>query len=242
MNKVTRRGLILAGVGGVAGAAAASRLIRQYGLLPPDSGGLYGPGHTLTYASHRLITRHSLAREFSRSQISAKPFANGRPPKSEDYIAHQKAGFTDWRLQIDGMVSNPGSFSVADLRAMPASGQITQLICEEGWSYIAEWTGVPLNHLLGLAGAAPQARYVIYSSIQPGWRSAIDMADALHPQTVIAYAMNDADVPAGHGGPLRMRVPRQLGYRSVKYLTRLTVTDSLDGKLRKSSYSWHAGI
>jgi DMSO/TMAO reductase YedYZ molybdopterin-dependent catalytic subunit len=147
------------------------------------------------------------------------------------------------------MVANPGSFSIGDLKSYPSRSQITHLACEEGWSYIAEWTGVPLSHVLEVAGIMPQAKYVVYRSIEKDWWDSVDMADALHPQTLVAYGMNGGEIPFGHGGPLRLRVPRQLGYKSVKFITRLTVTDSLKafGNGEGSSepevgYSWYAGI
>lgn len=252
MNDLSRRKLITTGLAGTAGAsglAVAAGLAQRFGLLPPDSGGIYGAGETLTYASHRILTRHSLAREFPRSEISKAPFANGEPPKDETFRRLQEGGFSDWRLTVDGMVARPTSFSVAELKSYPLRRQITHLACEEGWSFIAEWIGVPLSHVLELTGILPQARYVVYFSIQPGWWDSVDMADALHPQTFITYGMNGGELPVSHGGPLRLRIPRQLGYKSVKYITRLTVTDDLKrfGKGLGSAspeggYAWYAGI
>ncbi|MGH9657149.1 MAG: molybdopterin-dependent oxidoreductase [Bryobacteraceae bacterium] len=244
MNKLSRRKLITTGLGataGVSGLAVAGGLADRYGLIPPDCGGVYGAGHSLTYATHRLLTHNSMAREFSRSQIST-PFPNGRPPQEEDFRRLEAGMFTDWRVAIDGMVTRPASFSLADIRRYPSSSQITQLTCEEGWSFIAEWIGAPLYNVLNAAGILPQARYVVYFSFQRRWWNSIDMADALHPQTLLTYGMNGGDLPVPHGGPLRLRVPRQLGYKNVKYITRLTVTDSLKEFTRKSSYSWYAGI
>ena len=106
----------------------------------------------------------------------------------------------------------------------PRAIKIAHLACEEGWSYIAEWTGVPLSHVLNVMGIQPRARYVVYVSIEEGRWDSIDMADALHPQTLAAYGMNGGEIPAGNGGPLRLRVQRQLGYKNVKYITRLAVT------------------
>jgi len=135
------------------------------------------------------------------------------------------------------------------VKRLPLRSQITQVACEEGWSYVAEWTGTPLVEVLNAVGILPQARYLVYFSIQPGWWESIDMADALHPQTLVTYAMNDSDLPVGFGGPLRLRVPRQLGSKSVKYISRMTVTDSLKsfGKGLGSAspeggYAWYAGI
>ena len=251
MSGISRRALIAGGIaGGAAGFAAAAKLAQRYGLVPPDSGGLYGPGETLTYGVHRLLGRNSMAREFSPAQISKPPFANEvGPPLGADFRHHQNDGFANWRLTIDGLVARPTTFSIADVKALPRRSQITHLACEEGWSYIAEWIGAPLSHVLNAVGAMPQARYVIYRSIQPEWWESIDMADALHPQTLIAHGMNGADLPVPFGGPLRLRVPRQLGYKSVKYITRLTVTDDLKsfGKGLGSAspeggYAWYAGI
>jgi len=252
MNKFPRRRLIttsLAVTAGASGLTLAARLARRYGLIPPDSGGFYGPGETLTYATQRLLTRHSLAREFTPNQISRPPFANQVDPLGEAFKGLQETGFINWRLNVDGMVTQPASFSLSQIRGFPIRSQITHLACEEGWSYIAEWIGVPLSHILDLVGTLPQARYVIYRSIQPDWWESMDMADALHPQTLVTYGMNGGELPIGFGGPLRLRVPRQLGYKSVKYITRLTVTDSLKsfGKglgsaAPEGGYAWYAGI
>src|SRR5690349_4505447 len=245
MNNVSRRKLItrgLAATAGASGLAVAARLADRYGLIPPDHGGIYGIGTTLTYASQRLLTSHSLAREFSPRQISRAPFAKGNAFKNETYDRLRAGGFVDWRVDVDGMVSRPASFSLAELRSFPSRSQITALACQEGWSFIAEWQGVPLSHVLSLAGALPQARYVVYFSMQRNRRESIDMADALHPQTLLMYGMNGGELPLGHGGPVRLRLPRQLGYKSGKFITRLTVTDSLKQFTKKSSYAWYAGI
>jgi DMSO/TMAO reductase YedYZ molybdopterin-dependent catalytic subunit len=252
MKPISRRKLIttgLAATAGVSGLAAADRLARRYGLIPPDCGGIYGPGETLTYAAQRLLTTHSLAREFPRSMISKAPFANATAPPKDAFKRYQAGGFSDWRLSVDGMVARPLSLSLSDLRSLPFRSQITEVACEEGWSYIAEWIGTPLVEILNAAGLLPQVRYIVYFSIEPDWWESIDMADALHPQTLLTWGMNDGDLPVSFGGPLRMRVPRQLGYKSVKYVVRLTATDSLKGFGKglgsaepEGGYAWYAGI
>jgi DMSO/TMAO reductase YedYZ molybdopterin-dependent catalytic subunit len=170
---LTRRNLIktgLAAAAGVSGLAVAARLADHYGLIPPDHGGIFGVGETLTYASQRiLMAHHSLAREFNRSEISKIAPVNGHPPESEPYHRLLAGGFAEWRLTIDGLVARRSSFSLADLKRFPASTQITHQACEEGWSFIAEWTGVPLSHILNLVGVRPQAKYVAYFSIDPEW-------------------------------------------------------------------------
>lgn len=252
MNAISRRKAILAGLGAAAsvtGLGVAVRLAEKYGLVPPDHGGIFGPGETLTYAAQRLLTRHSLAREFSRSEISARPFPNEIEPPTDAFKRLQAARFVDWRLTVDGLVDRPMAFSIDQLRSYPSHSQITELACEEGWSYVAEWIGVRLSHILNIVGVQPQARYVVYFSIEPDTWDSIDMADALHPQTFITYGMNGNDLPVAHGGPLRMRLPRQLGYKNVKFLTHLTVTDSMKrfGKGLGSvspeyGYAWYAGV
>ena len=248
----SRRKLITTGIAaaaGVTGLAAADRIARRYGLIPPDGCGVYGPGETLTYAAQRLITRHAMAREFSRSQISEKPFANALAPPSDEFKKLQAGGFADWRLVVDGMVDHPITLSIADLRSMPTHSQITEVVCEEGWSYVAEWIGTPLYNVLNEAGLHPNVRYIVYRSIDPAIWESIDMADALHPQTFLTLGMNNGELPVGFGGPLRLRLPRQLGYKSVKFVNHITATDSMKsfGKGLGSvdpeyGYSWFAGI
>jgi DMSO/TMAO reductase YedYZ molybdopterin-dependent catalytic subunit len=254
MNRLlSRRKLITGGLAATAGAsglAVAVRLADRYGLIPPDHGGIYGVGDTLTYAAQRLLTsHHSMAREFSRSEISKVAPVNGDPPKNDAYERLLAGGFVDWRLTVDGLVTRPSLLSLAELKRYPSRTQITHMACEEGWSYIAEWTGVPLPYVLNLVGVLPQAKYVVYFSLDQAWWDSIDMTDALHPQTVLAYGMNGEDLPTGHGAPVRMRVARQLGYKNVKHLSRITLADSLKNignglgsTAPDFGYSWYAGI
>ena len=249
MSNISRRAMIASGIAGASGLAVAAKLADHYGLVPPDHGGLYGPGQTLTYAAQRLLTSDSLAREFPHSLISRPAYVNGRPPADEAFKRLQAGGFADWRLTVDGMVARPGALSLADLRSYPASSQITHLACEEGWSFIAEWTGVRLSLVLDRVGILPAAKFVVFTTIQKRWWGSVDMADALHPQTFLTYGLNGGDLPPGNGGPLRLRVPRQLGYKSLKYITHMTVTDSVKGfgkglgaSSAEGGYSWYAGI
>jgi DMSO/TMAO reductase YedYZ molybdopterin-dependent catalytic subunit len=260
MSKIlSRRKLVTAGLATAAGATGlgvAARLADRYGLIAPDRHFFYGVGEILTYASQRiLLPRDSLAREFDRSQISKICPVNGGPPENEAYQRLLAGGFADWRLTIDGLVARPASFSLADLKRFPARTQITHQACEEGWSFIAEWTGVPLSYVLNLVGVSPRAKYVFFfpfpeRSFPLGkkWGS-LDMPDARHPQTLLAYGMNGQELPTPHGAPVRVRVPRQLGFKSLKYLSRITVTDTAKdfGKGWGSSspehgFSWYGGI
>jgi DMSO/TMAO reductase YedYZ molybdopterin-dependent catalytic subunit len=252
ITNVSRRRLITTGLAtaaGVSGLALAAKLADRYGLLAPDHHGILGAGEAVTYGAMRLLTsHHSLAREFHRSEISKVHPVNGKHPETEPYQLLLAGNFADWRLTVDGMVVRPASFSLDELKRMPSQTNITHQACEEGWSFIAEWTGVPLSYVLHLVGASPQAKWVVIHPFDDFWES-IDMPDALHPQTTLAYNMNGGEMPTDYGAPLRLRIPRQLGYKSVKYLSRLTVTDSLknfgDGLgsgAPSAGYSWYAGI
>lgn len=249
---ISRRKLIYGGMAataGVAGLATAERIAKQYGLVPPDGRGIYGPGETLTYACQRVLTARTPAREFPRSMISKNPFANEVAPPTDEFKHLQARGFKDWRLVVDGTVARPLVLSLSDLKALPVHNQITEVACEEGWSYIAEWIGTPLSGVLREAGVLPQTRYIVYYSFQKDFWGSIDMADAMHPHTLLTMGMNDGELPVGFGGPLRLRVPRQLGYKSLKFVTHITATDDIR-KFGKGlgaadpeyGYAWYAGI
>ncbi len=200
MNPITRRKLIYGGAAaaaGIGGLAAADRLAKRYGLIPPDGAGIYGPGETMTYACQRLLTRKTPVREFPRSMISKNPFANAVAPPNDAFKRLAAGGFKDWRLVVDGTVAHPMSLSLADLKALGMRSQITEVACEEGWSYIAEWIGTPLSGVLREAGVLPQTRYIVYASIEEGKWESIDMQDAGDPHTLLTMGMNDGDLPLG---------------------------------------------
>ena len=245
----TRRAVVTTGLATAAGASGVAAAA-QYGLIPPDYNTVFGLGETLTYAAQRLVTSDRfLAREFKRSDIT-DPVVNGPAPIDEAFKRLAADGFKDWRLEIEGMVANPASFSLEELKAMPQESHIILHACEQGWSYIAEWTGVRLSHVLDMVKTRPEARYILFKAYpNPNQVTGeirelsdiIDMADALHPQTLLAYGMNGEAMPADHGAPLRIRMSRQLGYRNTKYLYRMIVTDRMD-LYRKGLGTWHGGI
>ena len=163
---------------------------------------------------------------------------------AEVFARHQAEQFANWRLDVGGLVDSPTPLSIESLRGMEVRSQITALTCEEGWSYVAEWTGTPLSAILQARGIRPSAKYVVYFAAD-GWWDSIDIDEAMHPQTLVTWGMNGGDLPVKFGGPLRMRVPRQLGYKSVKFIDRLLVTDSVaDLKITTNarSYAWYSGI
>jgi DMSO/TMAO reductase YedYZ molybdopterin-dependent catalytic subunit len=251
---LTRRTLVTAGLttaAGASGLGAAIHFAGRYALIPPDHGGILGIGETLTYSAQRVLTSgYSLAREFKRSDISKVPVVNGPAPVDETYRGLLADGFKDWRLQVEGLIARPTSFSLEELKRLPMESHIMLHACEAGWSYIAEWTGVRLSSVLDVVKTRPQARYVVFmpfpnprqttGEVRMLWES-IDMADALHPQTLLAYGMNGGALPPDFGAPVRLRMGRQLGYKNTKYLSRIIVTDDMD-LYRKGPGTWYGGI
>ncbi len=214
----------------------------------------------LTMGGQRLLVpRDKLAREFSEADISPTFKPNGSTaPDSEDYARMTASGFADWRLKIDGLVERPVELSLADLKRLPSRTQITRHDCVEGWSAIGKWIGTPLGPLLQGVRLKPGARYAVFhcaDELEPRldgsgtYCESIDLIDAFHPQTILAYAMNGKDLEVAHGAPLRLRVERHLGYKHAKYLMRIEIKDSLAGLWggkggfwEDRGYEWYAGI
>jgi DMSO/TMAO reductase YedYZ molybdopterin-dependent catalytic subunit len=246
-QQITRRQALIAGLSSV-GGLVLSGCSQQ---LPPTYGNILRMGDTFTYAAHRaLLPGQSLVREYSHKDISSFPAIGttnpgdpNNPNSSETYRQLQEGGFAQWRVSIEGLVSRPGTLSLADLKRFPSRTQITRHTCEEGWSAIGEWTGVPLSRVLDAAGLLPTARFVSFYSYDD-WADSIDMLDALHPQTLLAYGMNGRELSIPHGGPVRLRVETQMGYKSMKYLQRVVVVDEFDdgGMNIHNGWSWYAGI
>jgi DMSO/TMAO reductase YedYZ molybdopterin-dependent catalytic subunit len=209
----------------------------------------------LTHGTQKLLAGDALAPEYTRADIRQGMRPNGTTqPQDADYQAFAANGFADWRLSVTGLVERPLSLSLADLAAMPSRTQVTRHDCVEGWSCIAEWTGVPLAHVLGLAGLRPEARFVYVRSMDTMERSlsggvryweSHDLRDSLHPQTILAYGMNGGPLPVRNGAPLRLRVERQLGYKMAKYLHAIEVAPDLTDAgsyWASKGYDWYAGI
>ena len=215
---------------------------------------------TLTMQVQRLlIGRGALAREFEIKDLSPNFKVNGTErPDGYEFQRLVDNEFADWQLVVDGKVRTPLKLSLADLKKLPSRTQITRHDCVEGWSAIGQWTGVPLARVLDVAGLAPGARYVVfhcadqYEQASDGngqYYESIDLVDAYHPQTILAYGMNGKDLSVGHGAPLRLRVERQLGYKQAKYVMRVEVVDSFarigrghGGFWPDRGYEWYAGV
>ena len=217
---------------------------------------LLSTGEALSKSSaHHLVSgQMSMAQEFSPADLSPSFRGNGNTnPTGADYKAMAANGFADWKLVVDGLVEHPGAWSLDQLRAMPSRTQITRHDCVEGWSAIGQWTGVPLAQLLAVAQPKPEARYVVFhcadSFGSAPYYESIDMDDAFHPQTLLAYTLNGKTLPVTNGAPLRLRVERQLGYKHAKYVMRLELVDDFSriggghgGYWEDQGYQWYAGI
>lgn len=213
-------------------------------------------GEKATLSGQRLVTdRNALAPEFTRAEMSPRFRVNGnRMPASPQYAALMNSGFADWKLEISGLVAHPISLNLAQLKAGPQRTQITRHDCVEGWSAIGEWTGTPLGPLLRHAGISAKAQYVVFHcaddfSGTPYYES-IDIAEAMHPQTILAHTMNRQPLSVEHGAPVRLRVERQLGYKQAKYVMKIEAVATLAGIHGgkggywedHSGYQWYAGI
>lgn len=246
---VTAAGLALTGCDAFDGYLGSGTKTRQF---------LEG-ANDLTYRVQRLLQGNALAQEFTEADIRQPMRPNGvTKPEDEAYNALLANNFADWRLEVTGLVEKPLSLSLPQLQAMPSRTQITRHDCVEGWSCIAKWTGTPLSLVLDQAVAKPSARYVMFDcmdTIERGlmgnvlYYGTIDLADARHPQTILAWGMNGAPLPVENGAPLRVRVERQLGYKQPKYVNRITLVDDFakigwgkGGYWEDRGYDWYGGI
>ena len=253
----SRRRLITTGALALGGLSlsACDRLSRA-----PKVQDVIGSAQGLTLRTQRLLLAgQPLAREYSPKDLSPIFKANGTTaPSSPVYRALAQTNFADWRLRLDGLVARPLSLTLAQLKALPSRTQITRHDCVEGWSGIAKWTGVPLGLMLEEAGLKPAARYIVFycaDSLEATldgsgqYYESIDLIDAYHPQTILAYGMNGGPLPIANGAPLRLRVERQLGYKQAKYVMRIEAVDSFasiaggnGGYWEDRGYEWYAGI
>lgn len=252
---LTRRGLI------AAGSAAAASLVSGCDRISdaPSLRWFLDFGEFMSLHVQRLLlAAQPLAREYTADDITPEFPPNGTErPAGMAYFQMLTSNFANYRLVVDGLVGKPLSLSLAEIRALPSRTQITMHNCDEGWSAIGQWSGVPLAHLLQAAELKPEARYVVFHCLDEMVRTvdhsgfyyeSLDLFDAMHPQTILAYAMNGRSLPVEHGAPLRLRVERQIGYKHAKYVTRIEAVERLSGigKGRGGfwedrGYQWYAG-
>ncbi|MBB4616631.1 molybdopterin-dependent oxidoreductase [Sphingomonas abaci] len=250
---IARRTLITGGITGGAGLllAGCDRVVQ----IPAARKILFAGEDMQRGLQRALMDRGALAPEYRPDQRSPIFRANGTyDPGTAAYKALAAGGFADWRLAVGGLVERPLRLSLADLRALPNRSQITRHDCVEGWSAIGQWTGPMLGNVLKAAGLRRAARYIVFTCADlyggaPYYES-IDLVDAFHPQTILAWAMNGRPLDVPHGAPCRLRVERQLGYKHAKYLMRIDAVATLSGIGRGKGgywednvdYDWYAGI
>ena len=248
-----------------AGAAGASSLVLagcdNLDYLGADGGkarAILEKANDLTYHAQRLLVRDgALAPEYSETEIRQGQRPNGSTdPQSAEYLALKEKGFADYRLAITGLVERPKSYSLDELRNMPARTQITRHDCVEGWSCIAKWTGSQLSRILDETGVKPNARYVVFhcydvydESDPAAYYESCDLVDARHPQTILAYGLNGQSLPVANGAPIRVRLERALGYKQPKYVHTIELADSFSrfglgkgGYWEDRGYDWYGGI
>ncbi|GGC11499.1 molybdopterin oxidoreductase [Novosphingobium endophyticum] len=249
---LSRRRLIRAGAVGAGGLllTGCDRLFENAAFRS-----VLESGEDLHMATQRALGRDALAREFSVHEMSPVFRANGsREGSGEAYKSQLAQGFADWSLKVDGLVERPLAMPLDVLKALPLRSQITRHDCVEGWSAIGQWRGPRLAHLLDLARLKPQTRYIVFhcADVLHGhpYYESIDLVDAFHPQTILAWEMNGRPLEEKHGAPLRLRVERQLGYKHAKFVTRIEARSSLEGLYGgrggywedQGAYAWYAGI
>lgn len=247
---ITRRSFVATGASGLllAGCDKVDRNATFKGVLRSAEG--------LTMRSQRLVGgRDQLAREFSEADMSPIFRSNGTSrPGTADYARHLAENFANWRIVVDGLVARRLSIPIQALRSLPHRTQITRHDCVEGWSAIGKWHGPPLARILDAAGLSTRVRYIVFHCADrfgdwPYYES-IDLIDAFHPQTILAWGMNGHLLPVPNGAPLRLRVERQLGYKHAKYIQRIQAVESLSEVYRgkggywedSTDYQWYAGI
>jgi DMSO/TMAO reductase YedYZ molybdopterin-dependent catalytic subunit len=255
--KLTRRKLLLGTLHGAA-VVALSGCGKLFDSLSQNDtmNSILESAEHVNRRVHRLLSwRSKLAQEFSEKDISPVFRANGNPPPvTTEYVEDAAKQFVSWRLEISGLVQKPIFFSLADLKSMPARTQITRHDCVEGWSVIGKWKGVRLEELIDRARPRSEAKYVVFHCMDTDgdgkhYYESIDLIDAVHPQTILAYELNDRALPVDNGAPLRLRVENQLGYKHAKYIRAIEFVAGLEtiggGKgsyWADQGYEWYAGI
>ena len=198
----------------------------------------------------------ALAQEFTEADLSPVFKANGSiNPRTPEYLALLEDGFAGYRLPVSGLVERPLSLDLAQLRALPSRTQITRHDCVEGWSCIGKWKGVPFGRVLDLARPTAEARFLVFRCADSldgddgRYYESITLTEARHPQSLLAYDMNDAPLTVPHGAPLRARLERKLGYKMAKYIVGMELVATLDGigggnggYWEDRGYQWHGGI
>jgi DMSO/TMAO reductase YedYZ molybdopterin-dependent catalytic subunit len=192
------------------------------------------------WASGKFFSKRRLAPTFADSEVASFE----RFPYNYSSILDPGVDLAKWTLAIEGRVARPGNYTLAEIRALPRISQNTRHICIEGWDVIGNFGGCRVSEFLNFIGAEPGARFLEVECADDYYES-IDIASALHPQSLLCYEMYGRPLDRGHGAPLRLQMPTKLGYKQAKYLTALRVTNVLrkeKGYWEDQGYSWYGGI
>jgi len=184
----------------------------------------------------RLLQPLTSRQRYREKDVTADPRPNGRPPRHDAYRELVGRRFDGWRFQVGGLVEQPLSLTLEELRALMPQRQVTQHKCIQGWSYVAAWQGVPLTALLERCRPTSEARYILFRTFDDKWEepghgdyySVIDLEIARAPQTLLAYGMNSRPLPVAFGAPLRLRLESQLGYKMVKWVRSMELIASYE--------------
>jgi DMSO/TMAO reductase YedYZ molybdopterin-dependent catalytic subunit len=208
--------------------------------IPPFQESLLKKGLAFSdWASARLLRRSHMAPTFTDAQVT--PFE--KFPINGYDVDDPGVVFETWTLSVSGAVQKPGEYKLAQIQALPRVRQNTLHVCVEGWDVVGRFGGARLSDFLNLIGADTSARYLTMTCADDYYES-LDMATALHPQTLLCYEMYDQPLTREHGAPLRLSVPTKIGYKQAKYLTELKVTNVLQkiGYWEDQGYSSFYGL
>ena len=184
-----------------------------------------------------IFDPNKLAPVYAEADIT-DPFPFNAFYSQDEVTTVEEGGYT---LEFSGLIANKSPMSLAQLRALPQVSQITRHICVEGWSAIGKWGGVPFGDFLNLIGADTKARYVGFKCADD-YYSSIDMATALHPQTILALTFRDKPLPVEFGFPMKLRVPTKLGFKNPKHIMSMFVTNDYPGGYwEDQGYNWFSG-
>jgi DMSO/TMAO reductase YedYZ molybdopterin-dependent catalytic subunit len=191
------------------------------------------------WASARLFRTGHLATTFDNAELTPP----SKFPINGYDVDDPGVDLEHWTLTVGGAVQKPGEYKLAQLQALPRVRQNTRHVCVEGWDVIGRFGGVRLSDFLQIVGADPTARFITVNCADDYYES-LDMATALHPQTLLCYEMYEQSLTREHGAPLRLQIPTKIGYKQAKYLTELKVTHVLDkvGYWEDQGYSWFYGM
>jgi DMSO/TMAO reductase YedYZ molybdopterin-dependent catalytic subunit len=195
-------------------------------------------GEKIWQSPTRLAMEYPVASRTPAGHFPAYSITYNRTRKYPRYSDLER-----WSLAVGGLVRHPMRFGLQELHALPSVTYTVKHYCVEGWTAVATWTGVPVSTIIAMVQPRREAQYLRFDTFDSGYYNGWDLASAMHPQTIIAYAFNDRPLMMKHGGPARLYSPIKLGYKLTKYLTEMTFTPERPGGYwEDQGYPWFAGV